>query len=142
MSCSTSLYNNFIQDWIDTKFKSWFVDNVLIKEAIDAVESELEEESLASTIATNEEEFIFQKPKRDHYKPPGRSDIDWSNTSWGLLINNIRVKDPESKEGKVFRRRFRIPFSLFEYLLELSEQYNLFGYRLKKRTSIPDKYKL
>ena len=87
------LYNNFIQDWIDTKFKSWFVDNVLIKVAIDEVENELDQESLASTISSNSDDFVFQKPKSDHYKPPGRSDVDWSNSPWGILLNDIRVTE-------------------------------------------------
>jgi len=41
------------------------------------------------------------------------------------LINDESVKDPVSKLGKVFRRRFRIPFSVFEYLLHLTKTYNL-----------------
>jgi len=127
----SSLYNNFINDWIKNDFKNWFNENILVEELIDEFENEEKEE---------EREFVFTKQKRDHYKPSGTSSVeDFDKTPWGILINDNSVKDPESKLGKVFRRRFRVPFILFEYLLELSLKYNLFGII---KTTIPIKYKL
>ena len=59
-----------------------------------------------------------------------------------MLISDPTVKDPDSRLGKVFRRRFRVPFELFEYLVELTDRYNLFGHKLVSKLTIPDKFKV
>ena len=40
----------------------------------------------------------------------------WKN-SWGLLINHPDVSNPNSYEGKKSRRRFRVSYLLFRYLI-------------------------
>ena len=139
MSYSTlresSLYDNFVNDFIEKDFQKWFVDKILIEESIEEEEEAFELEE--------EEEFVFIKQKRDHYKPPGKSKVDFGQCQWAIFFNDVSVKDPESRLGKVFRRRFRVPFSLFEYLLELTERFNLFGHRRAiNNLFIPDKFKL
>ena len=60
---------------------------------------------------------------RDDQDPPKKrqrvrpSKINYGETNWGRILSNPRVKDPESREGKLFRLRFRCPFALFEEVL-------------------------
>jgi hypothetical protein len=42
----------------------------------------------------------------------------WEST-WGKLLTNPNVENHRSVEGKRFRRRFRLPYHLFRYLVEL-----------------------
>ena len=44
----------------------------------------------------------------------------YSNSTWGQMLINPRVKDPADKKGGVlFRRRFRIPYPMFEQIVQL-----------------------
>lgn len=38
-------------------------------------------------------------------------------TTWGRTLKDVRIKDPSSWIAKKFRRRFRIPFSVFDQVL-------------------------
>jgi hypothetical protein len=44
--------------------------------------------------------------------------IDYDFSCWGRMLVNDRMKDPgDRKGGKLFRRRFRVPWPLFEQLV-------------------------
>ena len=43
------------------------------------------------------------------------------------MVNDPELLDPWSNKAKKFRRRFRITFSLFQYLVGLCKDINLFG---------------
>ena len=51
---------------------------------------------------------------------PGKSNRrgrpDYSQSTWGKMLERDleQLRDPESDEAIIFRRRFRIPFGLFE----------------------------
>merc|ERR1719453_2039528 len=47
---------------------------------------------------------------------PGTA-IDPRESGWWKLIHDDRVWDPESKQGKIFRQRFRVPFPVFQFIL-------------------------
>ena len=48
-------------------------------------------------------------------------------SQWGLLLNNPQTMDILSYEGRLFRRRFRLPFPVFkEILIPKCEEYNIF----------------
>ena len=63
----------------------------------------------------------------------------WEST-WGKLILNPNVENPKSIEGKRFRRRFRLPFPMFQYLVELCMRHNIFD--LKNKSPIPIQLKI
>lgn len=44
---------------------------------------------------------------------------DYSKSPWAIMLQNPNIKDPDSSEGRHFRRRFRIPYPIYEILLEL-----------------------
>ena len=47
-----------------------------------------------------------------------RTLVDYNDTVWGHLLNDLsQLRDPYSLEAILFRRRFRIPFHMFEQLL-------------------------
>lgn len=47
---------------------------------------------------------------------------DFENTVWAEALRDPRVKDPLSHQGKKFRRRFRVPYPMFEYLNDFAER--------------------
>lgn len=48
-------------------------------------------------------------------------------TTWMRLIHNPNTYDPSSYEGKLFRRRFRVPFDLFkDKLVPMCTKANIF----------------
>jgi hypothetical protein len=47
---------------------------------------------------------------------PGGSErphVDFKGTKWGKMLAHPSVSDPRSKQGKLFRRRFRVPYPVF-----------------------------
>jgi hypothetical protein len=50
------------------------------------------------------------KRKRGKQRTPSR---DYSNHQWMIDISHPDVSDPSTYKGKLFRRRFRVPFTLF-----------------------------
>lgn len=70
------------------------------------------------------------------------NDIDYTKTSWGLLIRSPLVRFPDNRHGKLFRRRFRLPFQLFEILVDLCKEMNVFEVKVVSRVKIPVEIKL
>jgi hypothetical protein len=58
---------------------------------------------------------------------------NWRTSTWWEMLQEEDVKDPLSRAGKTFRNRFRVPYPVFEQLLEMANeiaeeqyQYHLF----------------
>ena len=68
--------------------------------------------------------------------------IDYTKTSWGLIIRNPLVRFPDNRYGRQFRRRFRVPFQLYEILVQICVDKNVFGIKQPSRTKIPIEIKL
>jgi hypothetical protein len=45
---------------------------------------------------------------------------DYNNCEWMRNLQNEDIQDPSSQLGKTFRRRFRVPFPLFQKLMDLA----------------------
>ena len=83
------------------------------------------------------EEFILRDDEinnddEDELSPKRRkrvigSCIDFWETTWGRMINHPNVMNPRTAEGKKFRRRFRMPFPVFQYLVKQCSDHNIFG---------------
>ena len=59
-------------------------------------------------------------PASDRKKRKGRQDkINyWEDSKWGILyLNNPEIKDPTTKTARDFRRKFRVPFPVFDQIL-------------------------
>ena len=38
-------------------------------------------------------------------------------STWGRMLTDPRTQDPGNKRGKLFRRRLRVPFPIFEIIV-------------------------
>lgn len=84
-------------------------------------------------------------PRQKRKSPEMREEfkyIDYTKTDWGLLIRNPLVRFPDNRHGKLFRRRFRVPFQLFEIIVEICKEKNIFGAKNLSRIKIPIEIKL
>jgi hypothetical protein len=53
---------------------------------------------------------------------------NYLTSTWGRLLFNARIRDPTDKKGgKLFRRRFRVPYPLFEHLVEMTRNSGWFS---------------
>ena len=52
--------------------------------------------------------------------PKKNKDVDpWRNNAWLQLLQDNQVKDPKTRQGKDFRRRFRVPYPVFERIVQI-----------------------
>ena len=58
------------------------------------------------------------------------------------MIRNPLVKFPDNRFGKLFTRRFRVPFQLYEILVDIHRDQNIFGIKNTARVKIPIEIKL
>ena len=42
----------------------------------------------------------------------------YKDGSWATFLNNPEIQDPASREGKLFRRRFRVPYEIFGSIMQ------------------------
>ena len=89
-------------------------------------------EIIESTIVSSQSIQVCEEIFDDLDKPSKRTRnrnekyINYSNTNWGKFIRDPLIKVPTSSKGLLFRRRFRVPFALFEYILQLCKDSNVF----------------
>lgn len=66
-------------------------------------------------------EYVYRQRKWEE-RPP------YNMSPWGRMLVHPRTKDPtDRKGGKLFRRRFRVPFPLFERITELTRMNGWFS---------------
>ena len=58
------------------------------------------------------DKWVSRKRKRRR-----NSRVDYWSTPWGLMLKDRRLSDERSELSKLFRLRFRVPFSLFRDIL-------------------------
>ena len=81
-----------------------------------------------------DEEFPEESTKKRRKR---EEKIDCWASAWGQLIRHPEVSDCNSAKGKLFRRRFRVPFPLFnEILVPICRQKNIFKTQRKSRIDI------
>jgi hypothetical protein len=94
------------------------------------------------------ENHIFDLVGDDQERPQKRqrvrpSKINYGETNWGRVLDNPRVKDPDSREGKLFRLRFRCPFVLFEeVLMPFVVEKDIFPQKCPTYTRVPKEIKV
>ncbi len=95
-------------------------------------------------------EVLDRAKKRRFYRRYYRRPDYWSS-DWGNMLRRYqqdedrKVYDERSRKAKLFRRRFRVPFSVFVDLLEKSHAHNLFECKevdAFRRKGIPHELKL
>ena len=79
-----------------------------------------------AVIAANMKEAFVQpevsgKKKANFVQRRVEKRLIYSQSTWGMMLNNPRFKDPnDRKGGQLFRRRFRVPFPVFTEILRLT----------------------
>jgi hypothetical protein len=64
----------------------------------------------------------YYKHRRFEERPP------YAMSCWGRMLVNPRTKDPsDAKGGKLFRLRFRVPFPLFQRLVDTTRANSWFS---------------
>jgi hypothetical protein len=53
--------------------------------------------------------------------------IKYWEKGWGLMLQDPSLMIPDSREVKQFRRRFRVTFSLFNYVVDLCKRKEIFS---------------
>jgi hypothetical protein len=43
----------------------------------------------------------------------------WKSSPWYRMLSDPLVQDPTTREGELFRRRFRIPFPIFQRIVDV-----------------------
>ncbi|CAB1111334.1 unnamed protein product [Ectocarpus sp. CCAP 1310/34] len=56
---------------------------------------------------------------------------DYRASFWWRMLGETGLKEPASREAKIFRRRFRIPYQFFTELMELVKKKKWFPMRKK-----------
>ena len=55
---------------------------------------------------------------------------NYMESTWGRILTNPRFKDPSDRRGgKLFRRRYRVPYPMFEKLVEITRENHWFSER-------------
>jgi len=62
---------------------------------------------------------------------------NFAETNWGKFILDPAVQDPYSRQGKLFRRRFRVPHVLFCWICTKCDDANVFEIKRKASVEIP-----
>ena len=73
--------------------------------------------------------WIVQRPKRwlQKFRSPHDRVPNWASTEWGRLLTDPSTRDISTKQGRLFRRRFRIPFPFFiDWLVPAFREHNIF----------------
>lgn len=82
----------------------------------------------------------FKRQRRSRKKDSDSEEdgvVDIWETAWGKMITHRRINNPCSSVAKKFRRRFRIPFSVFDKMLvPLCREGKIFGPSHKMKTPI------
>ena len=83
----------------------------------------------------NNDDVVVKKRRRILF---ARANDFWQ-TQWGQLISHPDVQNIRTRIGKRFRRRFRLPFPLFEHLVNICKAKNIFNMTYESRIPIEAK---
>ena len=129
LNLADDIYRDFGRfDLKPDQFKSYVegeIKNCFTEEYMTEEEIKLEDDLILRLLKMNEEDEApaSHKVKRRRTVIP---QVNFWETYWGQLISHPNVNNPKAKEGKQFRRRFRLPFPVFQFLVKLCEEHNIF----------------
>ena len=72
---------------------------------------------------------------------------DYMDSTWGKMLQDPTIRNPHSRAAKLFRRRFRVPFPVYQWIVSECRRRNLFPSDFKKvditgRPTIPFELKV
>ena len=57
--------------------------------------------------------------------------FDWNQSTWGKMLLDPKIRLVSTREGRLFRRRFRIPYALFRRIVTMCHDRDLFPFKGK-----------
>ena len=75
---------------------------------------ELEETQIIESWINDNAEALYKQARIKKRRRYRIGKVNYWETEWGQLISNPNVNIPSSREGKLFKRRFRVDFGLFK----------------------------
>jgi hypothetical protein len=108
----------------------------------DAFEQDEIEQDIIEWITKYSSSFYSELDTEENKSKRQRSqnvndDVDFSETIWGKMLQNPMISKIDSKIGKVFRRRFRVPHKVYEWLVQEATDKNWFELKCKNRMKVP-----
>jgi hypothetical protein len=103
-------------------------------EWLECIVDVLKDSDFFNYLAEDEEvlENAANAPRKRKYIFHNRTTDLWS-TPWGLMLKQLaNISDINSFEHRKFRRRFRVPFSMFLEIVKECEEGNVFGVTVRK----------
>jgi hypothetical protein len=114
------------------------------------------EDNLAEIVGADKtllEEILIDEGVLDQEQPPKKTRKsrirvkDWWSTAWGIMLQNPDIRDINTRDGKQFRRRYRLPANFFlDWLVPKCKEVNLFNAKRKANGDlmgqIPIEFKL
>ena len=115
----------------------------LIQLAVGLKRRWLQQKIAAITFLKNNPDIILAKLPVKKRKRTRNEYVNWKFTGWWRMLQNPLIKDETTKDGKRFRRRFRVPYPVFAWLVKQSEEHNFFGIKdLNRKHRIPTELKV
>ena len=82
--------------------------------------------------------LLPSKPhKQERKRLKTRFSTDYQEGNWGKFITDPDVKDPLSRKGRLFRRRFRVPFPVFAWICTKCTHHNIFEVKREASVEVP-----
>ena len=112
-------------DGLPNRHKDW---KAIVKKSLSVI-----------TDLDSDEYYIYNDEPISYKIPRSRENItvDFSQTRWGKFITDPEVKDFNSRKGRLFRRRFRVPFHVFTWIVTKCTDANIFEVKRQNAVRIP-----
>ena len=62
---------------------------------------------------------LLEKVKKPFWRRLYRRRPNYSDSNWAFLLAAGKCKNPLTREGKLFRRRFRVPYPIYEEIVRI-----------------------
>ena len=107
-------------------------DDTILDIIIDMCEEEIRVPNLGESHVRNKDGSIKRVNRHDYSRRAKRAKPEnpWETVLWLQMITDPLVDDPTSREGKEFRRKFRVPFPVFKDIVSKCKETNdpIFNY--------------
>jgi hypothetical protein len=95
-------------------------DDHMLDDLIDEIlEDDEEDDEEEEEVILNKDGSIRRVKRLDYSRGPKLLRRDPNDCYWMWLIQQVDVADPSTRNGKNFRRWFRVPYPLFEAIVEM-----------------------
>ena len=64
----------------------------------------------------------FQKARLPFKRRLHYEKLNYNTSNWALMLMAGRCKSPISRDGRLFRRRFRVPYPIFQQIVSLTRE--------------------